>query len=227
MQPAAAVGVIPGAILIAELDLAIANASAERRFAISTHIMDLFVRGSAQFSKDEIELFDDLFTRLVSALDFPVRSAIAERLARVPTAPFNVIRMLARAEESIVAYPILAHHPQLDDATLILVARTKSQAHLLAISQRKLVNEAVSDVVVERGNTQVIRNLARNSGVRFSQSGLASLINRSANDDILAVAIGERTDVPHHFLTNLLGIASEVGPNKILRRERSARVQYF
>ena len=158
-------------------------------------------------------------------LNFPMRSALAERLARLATAPFNVVRILARAEESIVAYPILAHYQQLDDPTLVLVARTKSQAHLLAISQRQLVNEAVSDVLVERGNTQVLRNLARNSGAKFSQSCLASLINRSANDDILAVAIGERTDVPHHFLTNLLGLASEMVQTKFsaenVRREFS------
>ena len=37
-RSAAAVGVIPSAILIAELELAIANASAERRAAILTHV---------------------------------------------------------------------------------------------------------------------------------------------------------------------------------------------
>jgi uncharacterized protein (DUF2336 family) len=220
----ATLGPIPNTVLIAELERAIENASIERRAAILTHITDLFIRGSAQFSEGEIELFDDLLTRLVLTVEYPARSALAEGLARVTTAPPNVTKLLAKDEESIVAHPILAHL-QLEDPTLIAVARTKSQAHLLAISQRQLVNEAVSDVLVERGNTQVIRNLARNSGARFSQSGLASLINRSANDDILAVAIAERADVPHHFLTNLLGLASELVQTKFsadnVRREFS------
>jgi uncharacterized protein (DUF2336 family) len=223
--PAATVSIIPTITLIAELERVIANASVQRRVEILTHIADLFVSGSARFVKEDIELFDDLFTRLVLVIESAAKSALAERLARVANAPFNVVRMLASDNDIKVAHPILAHSLQLDDATLVLSARTKSQAHLLAISQRQSVSEAVTDVLVERGNKPVVHCLAGNPGAKFSEGGFALLVNCSANDDTLAIAIGSRADVPPHILSNLLEMASEMVQMKFtaenVRREFS------
>ena len=63
----------------------------------------------------------------------------------------------------------------LDDETLIAGARTKSQEHLLAISRRKLLSEGVTDVLVERGNQEVVVSTAGNFGARFSEFGYSTL----------------------------------------------------
>ena len=70
---------------------------------------------------------------------------------------------------------MLARSEQLDEATLIENARSKSQDHLLAISQRRVLAEAVTDVLVDRGNSQVALSTARNPGAKFSDFGYTKL----------------------------------------------------
>ena len=56
------------------------------------------------------------------------------------------------------------------------IAKSKGQNHLLAISERASLSEAVTDVLVDRGDTHVHHALAKNSGARFSESGFAALV---------------------------------------------------
>ena len=49
-----------------------------------------------------------------------------------------------------------------DDDALIETARNKSQAHLLAISLRRVLSGAVTDVLVLRGNDEVIQSTVNN-----------------------------------------------------------------
>jgi len=203
------------ASLVAELEDAIANRSAPRRAEILLRVTDLFVRASPGFSDDEISLFDDIIVRLAAEIEVGVRSLLAHRLAPIPNAPSNITRILANDDEIRVAYPILAQSERLDDEALVQTARTKSQEHLLAISRRKSLGEIVTDVLVERGNQQVVLSTAKNSGARFSDSGLALLVRRSNGDDVLASYVGVRPDLPHDLFLTLLATASEMVRSKL------------
>jgi uncharacterized protein (DUF2336 family) len=63
-----------------------------------------------------------------------------------------------------VASPVLTQAERLDTETLIECARTKNQEHLLAISRRKALPEALTEVLVERGDQQVVLSTAKNRG---------------------------------------------------------------
>jgi uncharacterized protein (DUF2336 family) len=129
--------------LLTELDHAIAHGSAQRRAEMLMHVTDLFIRGSVGLSDHEIDLFDDVISRLAIEIEVSARSLLARRLASIASAPLNVTRMLASDDEITVAYPILAESERLDDATLVRSARSKSQEHLLAISRRKSLSEVL------------------------------------------------------------------------------------
>jgi uncharacterized protein (DUF2336 family) len=86
---------------------------------------------------------------------------------------------------------------------------TKGQAHLLAIAQRKSIGEAVTDVLVKRGDQAVVTSVARNEGARFSGSGLLHMVRRAEGDSILAEQLGLRKDVPRHIFQQLISKASE------------------
>jgi uncharacterized protein (DUF2336 family) len=58
-------------------------------------------------------------------------------------------------------------------------AETKSQGHLYAISQRATLSEAVTDVLVDRGEQCILRTVAANRGARFSNLGFRKLIERA------------------------------------------------
>jgi uncharacterized protein (DUF2336 family) len=149
-------------------------------------------------------VFDDVMTRLVNAIESKARARLAQRIAPVPNAPSNVIHMLAFDDDIDVAGSVLTLSDRLDERDLLISAGTKSQKHLLAISQRRTLSEAVTNVLVERGDCDVIYSVVKNSGARFSDAGFRMLVDRSAVDDALATRVGMRTDIPRaHFLVLL------------------------
>jgi uncharacterized protein (DUF2336 family) len=197
------------AMSISEIDAAVAHVAPERRAHMLGQVTDLFILHAATFSDDDIALFDDVIGRLAAEIEIEEKILLAQRLAPVPNAPRNVIRMLAFDDQADVAVPILTHSERLDDASLVENAKTKSQRHLFAISRRRTLGEPVTDVLAERGDRSVATSVAGNAGARFSEKGFLVLIRRSASDDMLAERLGQRKEIPAHLFLKLLSVASE------------------
>jgi uncharacterized protein (DUF2336 family) len=209
--------------LFTQLEHAIARGSAQRRAEMLAQITDVFIAGSGQFSDDEIAVFDEVITRLADKIEASARALLARRLAPVANAPFKVTRILASDDEIRVAYPILVQSERVDEATLVETARTKSQAHLLAISRRKTLSERITDVLVERGDREVVLSTARNKGAKFSREGLSLLVERTDGDDTLAESVGVRPDIPHVLFLTLLAKASHMVQAKLIRERRHSK----
>ena len=64
--------------------------------------------------------------------------------------------------------------------------------------------EAVTDVIVDRGEGKVIRRLANDASARFSDAGFSSLVAHASGDDELVEILGLRADFPAKFLADLL-----------------------
>jgi uncharacterized protein (DUF2336 family) len=197
--------------LLDELEGALASGNINRRIDILTRITDLFINGANSYSEDQIGVFDDIMARLVNTIEAKVRAKLAHRLAPIANAPTNVIHMLAFDNDIEVASPVLAQSPRLDDRDLVTAGRNKSQQHLFAIAQRPALSETVTDVLVERGDRDVVHSVVRNVGARFSDAGFRMLVRRAAGDDALATEVGLRSDIPRqHFLVLLDKASSAV-----------------
>ena len=192
-----------------EIDTAVAHVAPERRAHMLDRMTDLFVQHAASLSDHEIALFDDVIGRLAAEIEIEAKILLARRMAVVPNAPPNVIRMLAFDDHADVATPVLTHSERLDELSLVENARTKSQKHLFAISRRRVLGEPVTDALVERGDRSVAISVAGNAGAHFSERGFLVLIRRSAADDLLAERLGERKEIPAHLFLRLLSVASE------------------
>jgi len=187
--------------LIDELEAAVSAGSDSRRFEMLTRITDLFIGGAERFSDEQIGVFDDVMARLVSTIEAEARAILAQRLAPIANAPSGVVHILAFDDDIAVAQPLLQHSERLQDQALVANASSKSQRHLFAISQRRQLSEAVTDILVQRGDREVVHSVAQNTGARFSETGFQTLVTRAANDDDLATFVGTRTDIPRrHFL---------------------------
>jgi uncharacterized protein (DUF2336 family) len=195
--------------LIEELSGTLAHSSGHRRDAIVERLADMFVFGAPSFSGDQINLFDDVFTRLVAGIEASARATLASRLAASPFSPPAVSRLLAFDDAPDVASPMLEFGTVLDGRTLAENARTKSQAHLLAISRRLSLDAIVTNVLVERGDRAVVLSTAGNPGAKFSDFGFLTLVSRSEGDDELAICVGSRRELPRHYLLKLLTKASD------------------
>jgi uncharacterized protein (DUF2336 family) len=196
------------ASLIDELEATLATGNVQHRLKILQQVTDLFIAGSRRYSGAEIAVFDDVLTRLAAEIETKARAKLSRSIAELSNAPPRLVRRLAFDDAITVAAPVLVASPQLSDADLIENAATKSQDHLYAISQRLKLSEAVTDVLVTRGDRRVVRRTARNDGASFSFAGYRQLVKHARNDSKLAVTIGRRSDIPRQCFLKLLETAS-------------------
>lgn len=194
--------------LIDELEDAISTGTEQRRLVALRRVSDLFIAGSSRYSSEQIALFDDVLLRLADQIEEEARVRLSHMLAPLTNAPPKIIRALAFDDAIEVAAPVLTISTQLSEDDLVANAKTKSQQHLYAISQRLSLSEAVTDVLVDRGDHGVVRSVAGNSGARFSYSGFGRLVERALDDDVLAHVVGARADIPRHHFLKLLESAS-------------------
>jgi uncharacterized protein DUF2336 len=192
--------------LLHELENSISQGTPDSRQRALWHATDLLIAG--RYSDDQIWLFGAIIERLAGEIEIKARAQLADRLARTENAPPNVISKLASDKSIAVAGNILRHSNRLDEGTLVASASTQSQDHLMVISKRTTLCEAVTDVLVTRGNREVVHSVAANSGARFSESGFLALLKRSEGDSILAETLGQRTDIPRHIFQQLIAKAS-------------------
>ena len=194
--------------LLDELQATLTHGTVARRVETLRRVTDLFANGAADFADEQVGLFDDVFQCLIEHIELSAKALLANRLAPIDTAPPRTIRTLAFDDAIEVAGPVLSKSERLDDATLIEAARSKSQAHLMAISTRRVLSGAVTDVLVQRGNDDVIQSTVNNSGAEFSERGFTRLVNRAEGDDNLATCLGLRPTLPRHLYLKLLAKAS-------------------
>lgn len=213
---------LPSQTMIDEIEDALASASEEKRADALWRITDLFIAGSETFNDDHVTLFDDVIGRLAETIETNARAKLAGRLAPIDNAPLGLLRSLGADDNIAVAQPVLRHSPRIDDGYLLATAATRSQEHLLAIAQRQALSESVTDVLVERGDRDVVRVVARNSGARFSNDGFKTLVERSASDDVLAVNVGTRQDLPRQHLLKLVERASAAVRQKMAAADPAA-----
>jgi len=195
--------------LIDDLEDILASKDISRRAEILRRVTDLFVVGSGSFSEDQVELFDDVMGKLLENIERSARAQFGRRLAKLSDAPPNAIRTLASDDSIEVAGPVLLRSERLDDDALIETARTKSQGHLLAISGRRVLGEAVTDILVERGNRAVVSSTTGNRGAQFSDFGISTLVEKAHDDGDLAVCVWSRPDIPRQHLVKLFVEASQ------------------
>jgi uncharacterized protein (DUF2336 family) len=136
-----------------------------------------------------------VIARLAAAIETRARAELAERLADAPNAPRGVLRSLAH-DEIVVARPILSRSERLTDDDLLSVAVAKGRDHMLAISERRYLAEPVADFLVSRGDRVVVHAVAGNPGARFTEGGIAKLIDKARADEALQTLLRQRTDIP-------------------------------
>jgi uncharacterized protein (DUF2336 family) len=195
--------------IIAELEEAVRSGSSAKRISTLRQVTDLFLHSGDRLNDDQVKVFDDVLCHLVARVESRVKAELGTRLAPLDYAPSGVVERLAWDDEIAVAGTVLASSTRLAPSTLVEIAKTKGQEHLLAISGRTNLPEAVTDVIVERGERKVIRKLADNTTARFSDAGYSGMLGHAEADDELAEVLGLRADLPIKFLRDLLQRATE------------------
>jgi hypothetical protein len=189
--------------IIDELEDAVQNGTPEKRVETLRQVTNLFLHEGERLNQDQIKVFDDVLCLLIARVETRARGELSKRLALIDYAPFETIQRLARDNEIEVAGSVLSHS-SLRTSDLVEIASTRGQDHLFAISGRNNLPEAVTDVIVDRGERKVIRKLANNASARFSDAGYSTIVARADADDELTEILGLRIDLPIELLRDLL-----------------------
>ena len=196
--------------VIPELDEIVKRGDRQRLARLTRGIAELFAKGAAGFESNHVDLFDRILIDIVPHTEIPARADLAERMSVIANAPRVLIGQLAREDDISIAGPVLRRSPVLEDQVLVEIARMKGQAHLLAMTERAKLSSDLTDVILRRGDRDVVRRTAANTGAIFSTIGYSVLVKRAAKDGFLTLTVGRRDDLPDPLLKELLAESVDV-----------------
>ena len=209
--------------LIPGLDEIVRGADPKRCAEAARRISELFLQGAANLRPDHVELFDGVLIELVPHTELAARADLAERLSLLGNAPRGLVGQLAREDEISIAGPLLRRSLVIDEHVLVEIARLKGQGHLLAMSERPRLPPDLTDVIVRRGDRDVVRRAAGNSGAQFSQGGYSVLIKRAGQDGVLTLSVGQREDLSDQQLKTLLAGSIDIVRRRLFDVVKPAR----
>jgi len=186
--------------LVPGLDDIVKNGDPKRRTEAARRVADLFFQDAASLRPRQVELLDEILIDLVPQAELIARAELAERLSLFSNAPRVLVGRLARENEILVAGPLLRRSPVIDEEVLLEIAQARGQGHLLAMAERSALSPDLTDVMLRRGDRDVVRRTAGNNGALFSASGYSELIKRASQDGVLTITVGQRNDLSDQML---------------------------
>jgi len=177
---------------------------------IADDLSEIIYVDHAPFNRAELDIATDILRKLVRETEIVVRKRMAERLAKDPAAPRDLVVALAN-DEFMVARPILSMSAALRDDDLIEIVRHKTKQHQLAIAGRAQLSENVSLTVAEIGSTDVVAELLKNPTAKIAEATYAYLAQRSRTDTELQAPLLHREDLPGDIAARMYGwVAAEL-----------------
>jgi uncharacterized protein (DUF2336 family) len=202
---------------ISELDRAIGGGSPARRCQMLRQITNLFLAGADRLDARQIGVFDDVLVRLMERVETSTLAHLSRLLAALTSVPREAVRRLAFHEDATVAAPVLQGSGSLSERDLIEIAGNRSQPHLLAISGRTTLSEAVTDAILKRADAVVCRVLVKNKAAHFSDQGCSALVARADRDDEIADSLMLRPQMPVNMRCELVSRATKTAQARLLK----------
>ena len=207
---------------LAELEKIALVGDADKRPEALEVVTNLFFATYDAHGLNELEFFGMALERIAFNLSPEERSKLASRLADVQHAPKLLVRRLA-SDEIAVARPILKQSPCLSEEDLVELAGLLDQEHLHAISQRETLTCKLTEVIVDRGNNDVLDCVTRNEGARFSDNSLEKLGESAGKNRKLFSALSKRRDVPDEIIAEARGSIAELNAKQLKQIARNRR----
>jgi hypothetical protein len=113
---------------------------------------------------------------------------------------------------------VLRGAPGLTDEDLLSIGGRGSQAHLNAIATRSALSEPVTDMLINRGDSGVVRTVSGNHDARFSAYGWSQLVDRASQDIDLQHLLVQRPDLAQDSIDKLLPLISKALAIKLAER---------
>ncbi|MBA5777843.1 DUF2336 domain-containing protein [Stappia sp. F7233] len=208
---------------LAQLSDLARNHSRDGRAALAKALTDLFVAANDDEAGSVSDLYGEIICKVIDTLACPARRDIADRVGSHSVAPRKLLRVLAN-DEFDVAEPVLRNAVVLTDADLVEVAESGTQDHLKAIAMRQTVDPAVSRVVAERGEAEVLVAILRNFGASFSGDTFNHLATQARRNPELQEALCDRSDLTRQAAELLVPFLSAELEHRVRRQRKNQTV---
>ena len=153
-------------------------------------------------AEKEVAEFDKLLATIASDYTTQIRGQIAKLVAS-SLSPFSHTAHRFALDDIEVARPILEHYEGLSEDTLLKVVDQKSQDHMMAVTRRRRISEAVSQALVERGDDAVVTSLLTNSKAEIGPAAYDLVAKRAEASPMLQAPLVRRAGVPLELLNSL------------------------
>jgi uncharacterized protein (DUF2336 family) len=153
---------------------------------------------------DTRPLAEAVLELLVRDHEKQVRQALAEAVAASANLPHSVATRLA-GDELEVARPLLARSPLLGDADLAEIVRTHAMPYALAVAGREHLSEALSDLLVDTNEPEVIAALTGSPSAQLSVATLRRIADDYRGERIIQDRLVRRPALPYEVVDQLVG----------------------
>ena len=154
------------------------------------------------FAQHERDLAGDILKRLSKDVEMSIRIGLAARLADDPSAPHDLIALLAD-DKIEVAKPILARSPVLSDADLVRIVERGSDEHQIAIAERPNIGETVSAALARSACELAVIGLLRNRSAKIAWDTFERLGEAARLRPPLQEPLVQRDDLPRELAQRL------------------------
>lgn len=186
-----------------------ADMSSDTRRQLLNAVTDLFLLDEepSEASKSH---YGEIALRSLPHLEADDRRQYADSVASTQSLPHAVAVSLANDSDAEVARLVLKLSPVLTDTDLAAIAVSQTQTHLAAIAERTRLSESVTDILVERGDSTVLRTVSGNEGAQFSDQGFDRLLQRGGDDAAVGEALARRSDLSPQRVQRVLRIVEQI-----------------
>jgi len=167
-----------------------ADETPQGRMLLANAVSDM----SARASGAELSLITDILMEIVRRAELDVRRSLAERLARQPNAPRNLIVWLAN-DEIQVARPVIVLSDVLQDDDLINIIQQRDAEYRRLVAQRASMGLRVINSLILTHDESVLQTLLENQQIVFEESSLKMLIAAAKDKEPLKRPLLTRPEI--------------------------------
>lgn len=194
------------ALTSADVERLLNDDSADTRINMTDKIASAY--NQMPLTVRETMVAEQIFRLLLRDTELRVRVSLAEHLKNSTQIPRDVVMALAR-DVAEVALPILQFSEILnDDDLMALIRSTEEVERYLAIAQRRMVSDVISDTLLDKGNEAVVSTLVENEGASISDHGYAKIIEDHGANETLMKRLGDRPYLPVAVVEKLVSVVS-------------------
>jgi len=157
---------------------------------------------TAEISDSERDMIADVILALLRQAERDLRESLSERICVMDDVPEDVVLYLAHDVIS-VAKPVLKYSPVLNEQDLLYIIQSKGRDYWAAIAERKLLDTAVVDALVERNDESTAISLLYNEQISLKTTAIEAFAELSKYSEAMAEPLLRRPELPKKIAMDL------------------------